>query len=68
MLCFIPAWKLVCSTHGFLGVDIHMSLGIVDIYDFVRPPLGSHENMDHRSDDWIWPIRDDAFGGIRLFV
>ena len=45
-----------------------MSLGIIDIYDFVRPPLGSHENMDHMSDDWILPIRNNAFGGIRLFV
>ena len=44
--------KLGCSTHGFLGVAIHMSLGIVDIYDFVRPPLGSHENIDNMSDDW----------------
>ena len=51
--CFIPSWKLVCSTHGFLGVAIHMSLGIVDIYGFVRPPVGSHENMEHMSDDWI---------------
>ena len=50
--CFIPAWKLVCSTHGFLGVAIHMSLGIVDVYDFVRPPLGSHEDMNNMSDDW----------------
>ena len=51
--CFILAWKLVCSTHGFLGVAIHMSLGILDIYDLVTPPRGSHENMDHMSDDWI---------------
>ena len=29
-----------------------MSLGIVDIYDFVRPPLESHEDMNHMSDDW----------------
>ena len=36
----------------FLGVDIHMSLGIVDIYDSVRPPLESHEDMNHMSDDW----------------
>ena len=42
----------MCSTHGFLGVDIHMGLGIVDIYDFVRPPLESHEDMNHMSDDW----------------
>ena len=53
---FIPSWKLVCSTHGFLGVAIYISLGIIDIYDFVRPPLGSHEYIDHMSDDWIWPI------------
>ena len=45
-----------------------MNLGIIDIYDFVRPPLGSHKNMDHRRDDWIWPIRDGVFGGTRLFV
>ena len=44
--------KLVCSTHGFLGVATHMSLGIVDIYDFVGPPLESHEDMNHMSDDW----------------
>ena len=48
---FIPAWKLVCSTHGFLGVATHMSLGIVDIYDFVRPPVESHEDMNQMSGD-----------------
>ena len=37
-----------------------MSLGIVDIYDFVRPPLESHEDMNHMSDDWSWPIRNDT--------
>ena len=52
MSCFIPAWKLVCTTHGFLGVATHMSLDIVDIYDFVRPPLESHEDMNNMSDDW----------------
>ena len=52
------------STHGFLGVDIHMSLGIVDIYGFVRPPLGSHEDMNHMSDDWSEPIRGDSFGNM----
>ena len=36
-----------------LDFCIDMSLGIVVMYDFVRPPLGSHENMDHMSDDWI---------------
>ena len=44
--------KLRCSTHGFLGVAIHMSLGIVDVYDFVKPPLESHEDMNNMSDDW----------------
>ena len=34
------------------GIAIHMSLGIVDMYDFVRPPLGSHEDMNSMSDDW----------------
>ena len=48
-----------------------MGLGIVDIYDFVRPPLESHEDMNHMSDDWSWPIRmmlsivqGDLFGGL----
>ena len=50
--CFIPAWKLVCSTHGFLGVATHMSLGIVDMYNSVKPPLGSPENNNSMSDDW----------------
>ena len=44
--------SLYVLPHGFLGVDIHMGLGIVDIYDFVRPPLESHEDMNHMSDDW----------------
>ena len=35
--CMIYPW--------ILGVDIHMDLGIVDKYNFVRPPLGSHEDM-----------------------
>ena len=38
------------------------------MYNSVKPPLGSHEDMNSVSDDWIWPIRDDAFDGIRLFV
>ena len=36
----------------FRGGHTHMSLGIVDIYDFVRSPLGSHEDMISMSDDW----------------
>ena len=52
IVMFNSSLAVVCSTHGFLGVDIHMSLGIVDIYDFVRPPLGSHEDMNNMSDDW----------------
>ena len=52
MDCHVLAYQLICSTYGFLGVDIHMGLGIVDIYDFVRPPLESHEDMNHMSDDW----------------
>ena len=44
---------------------IDMSLGIVDMYDFVRPPLGSHEDMNSMSNDWSLPIQDNAFGGIR---
>ena len=34
-----------------------MSLGIVDICDFVRPPLESHEDMNNMSGDWSWPMR-----------
>mgnify|MGYP005831973511 CR=1 FL=1 len=34
-----------------MRITIHMSLGLVDMYDFVRPPLGSHENMDSMSND-----------------
>ena len=41
--CMIYPW--------ILGGDIHVDLGIVDIYDFVRPPLGSHEDMNSLSDD-----------------
>ena len=41
-----------------------MSLGMVERYDFVRPPLGSHEDMNNMSDDWSWPIRDDSFGNM----
>ena len=37
-----------------------MSLGIVDIYDFVRPPLGSHEDMNHMSDNWSSPMQNYA--------
>ena len=36
----------------YIGIAIHMILGIVDIYDFVRPPLGSHEDTNSMSDDW----------------
>ena len=36
----------------FRGGRTHMSLGIVDIYDFLRSPLGSHEDMISMSDDW----------------
>ena len=35
-----------------LGVDIHMSLGIIDMYNFVRSPLRSHEDIYSMSDDW----------------
>ena len=28
-----------------LEVDIHMDLGIVDKYNFVRPPFENHEDM-----------------------
>ena len=42
--------KRVCSTHGFFC--IYMSLEIVDICGFVRPSLGSHEDMNNMSDDW----------------
>ena len=35
----------------YVRIAIHMSLGIVDMYDFVRPPLGSHEDMNSMSDD-----------------
>ena len=42
-----------------------MSLGIVDIYDFVRPPLRSHDDMNSMSDDSSCPIGDDSFGNMR---
>ena len=47
---------------------IDMSLGIVVMYDFLYLPSGSHEDMNNMSDDWSWPTRVDAFGGIRLSV
>ena len=47
---------------------VDKSLGIVDMYGFVRTPLGNHEDMNSMSDGWSWPIQDDAIGGIRLFV
>ena len=49
----------------YIGIAIHMSLGIVDMYDFDRPPVGSHVDMNSMSDDWSWYIRKEAFGGIR---
>lgn len=30
----------------YIGIVIHMSLGIDDIYDSVRPPRGSHEDIE----------------------
>ena len=36
----------------YIGIAIHMSLGIVGMYDFVRPPLASHEDTNSMSDDW----------------
>ena len=36
----------------FLRIAMHMSLGMVEMYDFVRPPLGIHEHMNNMSDDW----------------
>ena len=41
--CMIYPW--------ILGVDIHMDLGIVDKYNFVRPSLESHEVMHGMSGD-----------------
>ena len=35
-----------------MRITIHMSLGIVDMYDLVRAPLGSHEDMNSMSGDW----------------
>ena len=35
----------------YIGIAIHMSMGIVVMYDFVRPPLKSHEDMNGTSDD-----------------
>ena len=43
---------------------IDMSLGIVDMYDSFRPPLGSHEDMNIMSGDWSCLIRDDSFGNM----
>ena len=34
----------------FRGSHTH-EFGDLDIYDFVRPPLGSHEDMNSMSDD-----------------
>ena len=34
-----------------LGVAMHMIIGIVDMYDFVRLPLGSHEDVYGKSGD-----------------
>ena len=48
-----------------LGVAIHMSLGIVDMYSFVRPPLGSHEDNNSMSNDWSRSTRVGTFSGIR---
>ena len=43
---------VACMTYPWiLGVDIHMDLGIVDKYNFVRPPLESHEDMHGKSGD-----------------
>ena len=42
----------------YIGIAIHMSLGIVGMYDFVRPPLASHEDTNSMSDDWSRRIRD----------
>ena len=36
----------------YIGIDIHMSLRIVDMSGFVRPPLGSHEDINSVSGDW----------------
>ena len=44
-----------------LGVDIHMDLGIVDMYDSVRSPLRSHEDMHGMSVDKSWSMREAAF-------
>ena len=41
--CMIYPW--------IVGVDIHMDLGIVDKYNFVRPSLESHEVMYGMSGD-----------------
>ena len=55
----LSAWIVVfnsslaaCVTYPWiLGVDIHMDLGIVDKYNFVRPSLESHEDMHGMSGD-----------------
>ena len=41
--CMIYLW--------ILEVDVHMDLGTVDKYIFVRPTLGSHEDMYGMSGD-----------------
>ena len=40
------------SMDFYIWIAMHMSLRIVDMYDFVRPPLRSHEDMNRMSDDW----------------
>ena len=55
--------KFKLSSLYVLPLDfcIDMSLGLVVMNDFVRPPLGSHADMNNMSDDWSGPIQGDSF-------
>ena len=53
IVVFNLVWQLyVLPMDFYMRIAIQLSLEMVDIYDFVRPPLESHEDMNHMSDDW----------------
>ena len=53
IVVFNSVWQLyVLPMDFYMRIAIQLSLEMVDIYDFVRPPLVSHEDMNHMSDDW----------------
>ena len=43
----LSTWIVASSLYGlYTRITIRMGLWIVDMYDFVGPPLGSHEDMN----------------------